>query len=82
MWVLIKMLSCLQYYYPINLQAIVFNLANEEGYSYGINNSPPIYIFCSWKAMDLSFQGQKTEHFYLVWFKFYCKGSLKKLLKI
>jgi hypothetical protein len=25
---------------------------------------------CCWKAMDLSFQGQKTEQFYLVRFKF------------
>jgi hypothetical protein len=37
---------------------------------------------CSWKAMDLSFQGQKTENFCLLWFKFYCKGNTKKLLKI
>jgi hypothetical protein len=41
-----------------------------------------IYKFCSWKAMDLNFQGQKTEHFYLVWFKLYCKGNTQKLLKI
>jgi hypothetical protein len=41
-----------------------------------------IYKFCSWKAMDISFQGQKTKHFYLVQFKFYCKGNTKKLLKI
>jgi hypothetical protein len=40
------------------------------------------YKFCSWKAMDLSFQGQKTEQFYLVRFKFYCKGNTKKLVKI
>jgi hypothetical protein len=32
--------------------------------------------------MDISFQGQKTEQFYLAWFKFYCKGNTKKLLKI
>jgi hypothetical protein len=41
-----------------------------------------LYKFCSWKAMDLSFQGQKTEHVYLVWFKFYCMGNTKKLVKI
>jgi hypothetical protein len=41
-----------------------------------------IYKFCSWKAMDLGFQGQKTEHLYLAWFKFNCKGNMKKLLKI
>jgi hypothetical protein len=32
--------------------------------------------------MDISFQGQKTEQFYLARFKFYCKGNMKKLLKI
>jgi hypothetical protein len=32
--------------------------------------------------MDLSFHGQKTEHFYLIRFIFYCKGNMKKLLKI
>jgi hypothetical protein len=32
--------------------------------------------------MDLSFQGQKTEHFYLVWVKFYCMENTKKLAKI
>jgi hypothetical protein len=41
-----------------------------------------IYKFCCWTAMDLSFQGQKTKQFYIVQFKFYCKGNMKKLLKI
>jgi hypothetical protein len=41
-----------------------------------------IYKFCSWKAMDLSFQRQKTEHFYLFRVKFYCQGNMKKLSKI
>jgi hypothetical protein len=42
--------------YPINLQAVVYNLF-------------------SWKGMDTSFQGQKTEHFYLVRVKFYQHGG-------
>jgi hypothetical protein len=41
-----------------------------------------LYKFCSWKAMDLSFQGQKAIHVYLLWFKFYCMGNKKKLVKI
>jgi hypothetical protein len=32
--------------------------------------------------MDLSFQGQKTDHFYLAWIKFYSERNTKKLLKI
>jgi hypothetical protein len=41
-----------------------------------------IYKFYSLKTMDLSFQGQKTEQFYLVRFKFFCKVKAKKFLKI
>jgi hypothetical protein len=32
--------------------------------------------------MDLSFQGQKTDHFYLIWIKFYSERNTKNLLKI
>jgi hypothetical protein len=52
-----------------------------EPYSNGIS-SPITPQICTWKAMDLSFQGEKTEHVYLVWFKFYCMGNTKKLVKI
>jgi hypothetical protein len=52
-----------------------------EGYSNGIS-SPITLQICSWKAMDLSFQGQKTEHVYLVWLKFYRTENTKKLAKI
>jgi hypothetical protein len=31
--------------------------------------------------MDLSFQGQKTEHVYLFRIKFYCKVNTKKFKK-
>jgi hypothetical protein len=41
-----------------------------------------VYNLCSWKGMDLSFQGQKTEQFYLVWVEFYCTENAKKLAKI
>jgi hypothetical protein len=30
------------------------------------------------RAMNLSVQGQKTEHFYRIWIKLYCKGFTKK----
>jgi hypothetical protein len=43
---------------------------------------PLIYKFFSWRTMDFSFQGQVTEHFYLIQIKFYCKENTKNLLKI
>jgi hypothetical protein len=59
---------------------IVYSKINK-GYSYGIN-SPIILQILQLESHDSQLSGAKTEHFYLVLFKFYCKGNTKKLIKI
>jgi hypothetical protein len=41
-----------------------------------------VFKFYQLESHVSALKGQKTEHFYLVRFKFYCKGNTKKLLKI
>jgi hypothetical protein len=61
---------------PLVSKRLFSPVQNEEGYSYGINS--PI----NRQILQLeSHEGQKTEHFYFVWLKFYCKGNMEKVVK-
>jgi hypothetical protein len=46
------------------------------------NNSPIKLKILQLESHGSQLLGQKTEHLYLVRYKFYCKGNTKKLLQI
>jgi hypothetical protein len=57
-------------------------MLNEEGYSYGINSPMNLQIL-QLDSHGSQLSGAKKNRTVLsAWFKFYCKGNTKKLLKI